>query len=110
MAGADSETHKPEARRDSVTGHERERGEGREEMLDLDRSLVAVELSAVFDSVAVGHDAPFTIFDRSSRLRLPLLQRPLCAGRGDEGVCGAGMRSSSSLPRRRVAAVSRRWA
>jgi len=30
MAGADSETHKPEARRDSVTDHKRERGEGRE--------------------------------------------------------------------------------
>jgi hypothetical protein len=49
--------------------HERERGEGREEMLDLYRSSVAVELSTVFDSIAMGHDAPFTIFDRSSLLR-----------------------------------------
>jgi hypothetical protein len=38
-------------------------------MLDLDRGLVAVVLSAVLDSVIVGHDTPFTIFDRSSRLR-----------------------------------------
>ena len=37
---------------DLVIGHERERGKGREEMLDLDRSLVAVELSAVFNSIA----------------------------------------------------------
>ena len=59
----DSETHQPEVRRDLAIGHERERGEGREEMLDLDWSLVAVELSAVFDFVAVGHDVPFTIFD-----------------------------------------------
>jgi hypothetical protein len=59
----DSETHQPEARRDSTIGHERDRGEGREEMLDLDRGLVAVELPAVFNFVVVGHDAPFTIFD-----------------------------------------------
>ena len=48
----DSETNQPKVRRDLAIGHERERGEGREEMLDLDRSLVAVELSAVFNSIA----------------------------------------------------------
>ena len=43
MAGADSEKHQPEARGVSRTGHEWEREEGREEMLDLDRSLLVVE-------------------------------------------------------------------
>jgi hypothetical protein len=98
----DSETYQPKARRDSVTGHERERGEAREEMLDLDRSLVAMELSAVFDFVAVDHDTPFTIFDRSS-----LLRQPLDVWREEEGVHRARMRSSSSLPRWRVVAASR---
>jgi hypothetical protein len=58
------------ARRDSLTGHEQERGEWREEMLDLDRSLVAVVLSAVLDSVIVGHDI-------SSLVCGALLWRPL---------------------------------
>jgi hypothetical protein len=53
MVAEDSETHQPEVRRDSLTGHKQEREEGREVMLNL-----------VF-----GHDTPFTIFDRSSRLR-----------------------------------------
>ena len=84
---------------------ESERGEGREEMLDLDRSLVAMELSGVFDYIAVDHDTPFTIFVRSS-----LLRRPLDVWREEEGVRGARIRSSSSLPRWRVAAASRRQA
>ena len=90
---------------DLVIGHERERGKGREEMLDLDRSLVVMELSAVFDSIAVDHDMPFTIFDRSS-----LLRQPLSVWREEEGVHEARMRSSLSLPRWRVAVASRRQA
>jgi hypothetical protein len=74
-------------------------------MLDLYQSLVAVELSTVFRSVAVGHDALFTIFDRSSLLRWPLR-----VGREEEGVRGARMRSSSSLPQRWVAATFQRRA
>ena len=90
----DSETYQPEARMDLVIGHERERGKGREEMLDLDRSLVVVELSAVFDSIVVDHGTPFTIFVRSS-----LLRWPLDVWREEEGMRGARIRSSSSLPR-----------